>query len=125
MLNKVIIQGRLTADPELSANDRYTICRFTVACQRDKEKTDFIPVKCWNKTAELVNKYFGKGSPIIVEGRIQVDKYEKDGQKRTYTEVNANTVHFEPKATRQANEEPIDVNKDFAEVEEYDGDLPF
>lgn len=96
MLNKAILMGRLTRDPELrhtANNDPVT--SFTVACDRRKDGCDFIDIVAWDKTAEFVSKHFRKGSAIIVSGRISTRKYEaRDGGTRTAVEVVADEVFF-------------------------------
>lgn len=101
-MNRVILIGRLTRDPEL----RYTsgnaaVCNFTIAVDRpfnsntQERGTDFIPIVVWNKQAENVKNYLTKGSQVAVEGRMQVRNYDdNNGQKRYVTEVIANTVEF-------------------------------
>lgn len=99
-MNHVVLIGRLTRDPEL----RYThsggnaVANFTLAVDRPFSKnkeTDFIPIITWRNQAENAAKYLAKGSQVAVEGRIQVRQYEdKDGKKRTATEVVANSVRF-------------------------------
>ena len=99
-MNKVIIKGRLTAEPELSNTvTGVEYCNFTVAVDRyagkDKEKeTDFIPCKAWRQTAVFVNKYFVKGQEILVLGSIRFDKYEKDGEKRIFASVSVENIEF-------------------------------
>ena len=98
MLNVVTIMGRICADPELrfTANQK-PVANFTVAIERDRdrEEADFIDVVAWNGTAEFVSKYFKKGSMIVVNGRLQMRKYEaKDGAKRTTYEIVSNNVYF-------------------------------
>jgi len=102
MLNKVILIGRLTKEPEL----RYTpsgaaVASFTLAVNRTRanaqgeRETDFIPVVVWQKQAENCANYIGKGSLVAVDGRLQVRTYDaKDGTKRWVTEVVAETVRF-------------------------------
>lgn len=98
MLNRVILIGRLTRDPEL----RYTttgtaVATFTVAIDRkfNRNETDFIPIVTWNKLAELCANYLGKGRLVAVEGRLQVRSYEnQEGQRRWVTEVIADEVRF-------------------------------
>ena len=88
-MNKVILIGRLTRDPELryTANNK-AVCDFTIATNRpvvrDGEKVaDFINCRVWNKTAENLTKYQNKGNLIAVIGRMQVDRYEdKEGNTR-------------------------------------------
>jgi single-strand DNA-binding protein len=103
MINKVILVGRLTKDPEI----RYTaqnvpVVSFTIAVSRPfvnqtsgEREADFIPVVLWRKQAETVKKYLTKGALAGVEGRIQRRTYEGvDGQKRYVTEVLADNVYF-------------------------------
>ena len=99
MLNKVILMGRLTRDPELRHTGSGTaVCSFTVAVDNgygDNRSTDFINCVAWNKSAEFVEKYFTKGRMIIVVGRIQTRTWEgQDGKKNYVTEVVANEVSF-------------------------------
>lgn len=101
-MNKAIIMGRLTRDPELrTLQDNVSVCTVTVAVDRrgrsqsGERLTDFIPVVFWRQTAEFVARYFSKGSRIAVVGRIQVRNYEDaQGQKRTATEIVAEEAHF-------------------------------
>ena len=100
--NKAILIGNLTRDPEL----RYTpqgdaVVNITIAVNRKyksgnelKEEVSFIPVVLWGKKAELVNQYCHKGSPLMVEGRIQTRSWEKDSQKHYKTEVIAENMQF-------------------------------
>lgn len=103
MLNKILLQGRLVADPEL----RHTpaglpVATFRLAVDRDyKDKDsgergcDFISVVTWRGTAEFVSKHFTKGRAAVVEGRLQVRPYiDKDSNKRTAVEVVAENVYF-------------------------------
>lgn len=102
-MNKAILIGRLTRDPEL----RYTssnraVCQFTVAIDRPftnqasgQREADFINVVAWDKTGENVGKYMTKGRLIAVEGRIQTRNYENNEGRKVYvTEVIANNVQF-------------------------------
>lgn len=97
-MNKVILIGRLVADPEL----KYTpsgkaVCNVTVAVDRQSKDggTDFIDVVVWNKSAENLAQYMSKGRQLAVDGSIQKRSYEdKDGNKRWVTEVLANRIEF-------------------------------
>ena len=101
-MNKVIIVGRLTRDPEV----RYTqsgkaVASFTVAVNRrfsrsDQQNTaDFIPVVAWEKLAEICGNNLIKGSQVLVEGRLQVRNYDaQDGSKRYVTEIVAQEIEF-------------------------------
>jgi len=102
MLNHIVIHGRLTRDPELRyTNNSTPVASFTVAVDRDyagegqQKETDFIDCVAWRATGEFVNKYFLKGSLIVVSGRLQSRKWtDKEGNKRVSWEINANNVYF-------------------------------
>ena len=97
MLNKVILMGRLTRDPELRrTQSSIPVVSFTLAVDRDREAPcDFIDVVAWNATADFVNKYFRKGQMMLVTGRLQTRKWEgRDGDKHTAYEVVADRVYF-------------------------------
>lgn len=102
MLNRIIIMGRLTRDPELRHTQSDTaVTSFTLAVDRDfkgedgKRATDFIDVVAWRAVAEFVAKYFTKGRMAIVEGRLQLrDWKDKDGNARRSAEVIADNVYF-------------------------------
>ena len=100
-LNKVILIGRLTANPELKqTSGGNAVTSFTIAVDRPatkdgKKETDFINIVAWRKTAEFVSKYFSKGSAIIVCGSIQTRSWkDADGKTRYATEVVASEVSF-------------------------------
>ncbi len=112
-MNKVILIGNLTKDPEL----RYTpangvaVATFTLAVsrpftnQQGEQEADFIPVVVWRKQAENCANYLNKGSQAAVEGRLQVRTYEdREGQRRWITEVVANNVQFLGKKGEQSPE---------------------
>lgn len=99
MINSVILQGRLTAAPELRrTSSDISVCSFAVACSNgsgDDKKTDFINCIAWRSTADFVSKYFDKGDLIAIDGRITSRSYtDKNGDKRYVTEVVVNSVHF-------------------------------
>lgn len=97
-LNKVFLLGNLTRDPELRQTPSgASVCNFSIAVNEgfgDKKKVNFFNVQAWQKTAEACAKYLSKGRPVLVEGRLQNRSYEKDGQKRTVTEIVAENVQF-------------------------------
>ena len=112
MLNKAILMGRLTRDPELKyTQGNLPVVQFTIAVERSRaaqgqeKQTDFINVVAWRKTAEFVSKWFTKGMMIIVTGSIQSRKWQdKSGNNRTSIEVVADDVQFgETKRSREAN----------------------
>ena len=102
MLNVAIIMGRLTRDPELRrTNSGKPVASFTVAVDRDyapdgqDKETDFIDCVAWQGTAEFVDKYFKKGSMIVVNGRLQLRNWtDKEGNKRRSAEILASNVYF-------------------------------
>ena len=101
MLNHITIMGRLTRDPELRrTGGGIAVTSFTVAVDRDfsskdEKETDFIDCVAWRSTGEFVNKYFSKGSMILVSGRLQIRAWtDKDGNKRRSAEVVADNVYF-------------------------------
>lgn len=102
MLNRIVLMGRLTRDPELRRTQSGTaVVSFSVACDRDyaaqgaERETDFIDIVAWRGTAEFVEKYFGKGRMIVVAGRLQIRNWEdRDGNKRRSAEVVADSVYF-------------------------------
>ena len=130
MLNKAIRNRRLTKAPELKQKQNgKSVCSFRIAVDRsrDREKTDFSPIVAWGKTAEFVNQWFGKGDLITIVGRIEVRNYEdKDGNKRTATEIIAEEVLFGgSKNTTNASEKPAESKNGGFEQIEDDGFLPF
>lgn len=132
MINKVILMGRLTREPELRhlETDK-SVCDFTIAIDNgygDNKRTDFVNCVAWNKTAEFISKYFAKGKMIIVIGRITTRSWEtQDGHKRYVTEVIANEVNFgETKAARQTGtQQSMQDDNGFIPLDENDDDLPF
>ena len=103
MLNRIILMGRLTRDPELRHTQTGTaVASFTLAVDRDfkdrssgERATDFIDVVAWRQTGEFVSRYFTKGRMAMVEGRLQMrDWTDKDGNKRRSAEVVAENVYF-------------------------------
>lgn len=102
MLNKIIVMGRLTRDPELRRTQSgLSVTSFSVACDRDfksqsgGKETDFIDIVAWRQTAEFVSRYFTKGRMALVEGRLQMREYtDRDGNRRVAAEVVANNVYF-------------------------------
>lgn len=132
MINKVILMGRLTREPELRHLEMdKSVCGFTIAIDNgygDNKRTDFVNCVAWNKTAEFVTKYFTKGKMIIVIGRIATRSWEtQDGHKRYVTEVIANEVNFgETKAARQTGtQQSMQDDNGFIPLDENDDDLPF
>ena len=103
MLNHIVLMGRLTRDPELRRTQSGTaVASFTIAVDRDysskddgSKETDFVDIVAWRSTADFVSRYFSKGRMAVVSGRLQMRKWEdKNGNKRTSSEVVADSVYF-------------------------------
>lgn len=115
-MNKVILSGNLTRDPELkTASSGKAYARAGIAVNRpfSKDKTvDFFNLLIWDKSAEAMNKYLAKGSRILVEGRLQTSKYkDKDGKERTATEIVVENWEFADSKKKAADDfdgEPVD-----------------
>jgi len=127
-----IIEGRLTKEPELrNTNSGKQVATLSVAVDRDfstgaDKKVDFFNVTVWGKTAEFVGKYFHKGDGILVEGSMQNDPYEKDGQKRDSWKLNAARVTFP--LGKSGGSAPVEKEASapvFVPGDPEDGDLPF
>lgn len=119
-MNTVLLVGRMVFVPELkqSKNGNSYLSTKIAIDRRDKEKnTDFISCRAWGKTAEFIAKYFHKGDPIEVTGRLQSESYERDGVKVDGMVVIIDNVNFVPKPSQKS--EPKKT-----EPEEEDG-LPF
>ena len=137
MLNKVVLIGRLTKDPDTRVlNSGSSVSTFTLAVDRtfksrDGERgTDFIPIVAWGKTAELCGQYLSKGRQAGIAGRIQTRNYDaNDGTKRYVTEVVAEEVTFlgnkdDNKKSRSSSNNEFGVPMDgFSEMD--DDDMPF
>lgn len=124
-MNKIIIKGRLTQDPELKKTmSDVSVCSFSVAVDREYAKkgepkqTDFFSVETWRHTAEFVSRYFTKGQEILLEGSMICDIYEKEGQKRRSWKLRADRAEF--CGSRAASEGSVTF-----EAPEDDSDLPF
>lgn len=127
MLNKAILMGRLTRDPELRHTQSDTaVASFSLAIDRDRKgsdgerQTDFIDCVAWGRQAEFLNQWFKKGMMAIVVGRVQSRNWEdKNGNKRVSIEINVDEVSFgETKKSRGQND-------GFAELDDDDGEVPF
>ena len=138
-MNKVILIGNLTRDPELSETPSgVAVCHFSVAVTRDfpnsdgTRETDFFNVTVWRGRAETCGRYLKKGNKVAVVGNLQNRSYEdKDGIKRTVTEVIASDVEFLTPKNASAGEpfaeEGVAVKKQRPQLEalDNDDDLPF
>ena len=113
MLNKVILMGRLVAEPELkTTGSGISVCSFALAVDRNYAKqgterqTDFINVVAWRQTAEFICRYFAKGQLIALDGSLQSRTYQdRDGNNRSVTEVIADNVYFTGDRREKASSE--------------------
>lgn len=130
MLNQIVIMGRLGKDPELRRTQSgVAVATFNVAVDRDfKDKatgqraTDWITCVAWRSTAEFVEKYFAKGSQVLVAGRLQMREWtDKDGNKRISAEVQAENVYFAGAKTEGGQREL----PEFEVMDDDDPNLPF
>jgi single-strand DNA-binding protein len=100
-LNKVILGGRLTSDPELKTTQSgISVVSFSIAVNRkavkgEEQKADFLNCKAWRQTAEFISKYFRKGSAICIVGRLQTENWtDQNGQKHYKTEIVVDEAMF-------------------------------
>ncbi|NCA66936.1 MAG: single-stranded DNA-binding protein [Clostridia bacterium] len=123
MMNKVLLIGNLTKDPELSTTSSgISVCKFTIAVSRrfGNNETDFLPVIAWRGQAENCSKFLKKGSKAAICGSIQTRSYDaNDGSKRYITEIVADEVQF--LSTKAAGEEDAAIT----EMKPIDDALPF
>lgn len=131
-LNNVTLMGRLVADPELrTTTSGKSVATFTIAVDRPYSKNkeaDFPKIVAWENTADFVAKYFSKGSMIALRGEIQTRNFEdKNGNKRTATEVVAREVSFcggKNESNNASTPTYAPIPADYEEIDS-DSDLPF
>lgn len=125
MLNHIVVMGRLVRDIETRSTQNGTqLAMFTIACDRGVQNgTDFIDCVAFKGTAGFVERNFHKGQLILVSGRLESSKWEKDGQKRTNWKVMVNEVNFcgdkQPTTTADIS------TTGFEELGDESGELPF
>ena len=127
-MNKLILIGRLTKDPEIRTSGNVTIAKFSIAVdrrfKRDGEpEADFFNCTAFNKTAEFIEKYCSKGMKMAVEGRIQNDNYEKDGVKHYSVSVIVENIEFAESKKSGTSEKKAEETEEFVNVS--DDELPF
>lgn len=132
-MNKIILLGRLTADPEVKyTNTGKAVAQFTLAVNRPIKnaegnyEADFINVVVWNKTAEVVGNHIQKGQRLLVEGRLQIRNYTaQDGSKRYVTEVIADRVEFIEYKDKNGTAAKSGSFSGMGEQAEFNEDIPF
>ena len=138
MLNRIILSGRLTRDPELRRTQSgIPVASFSLAVNRDfKDKAtgetpvDFIDIVAWRHTGEFAANYFAKGSMAMVDGRLQIrDWTDREGNRRRTAEVVASNIYFGDSVKKKSAPAPAantDATPPAAEVEsDVDSELPF
>lgn len=122
-MNKVFLMGNLARDPELKQTQSgKSYVRTAIAVNRPFSKNkevDFFNLLAWNQTAEFLSKYFPKGSKALIEGRLQTNSYEKDGNKINAIEVVVDQVEFAGAKKENSN------RNDFSDAPPEDVDMPF
>lgn len=130
MVNRIILQGRLTKDIELKDASGFQMTEFTVAWSekyKDTEKKCFMRCKAWRSTAEFLSNYFVKGQEILIEGQMVTEEWEKDGEKQSRTICNIEKVHFcGPKGGTTTDKAPAPSPDDFMTIPDgAEEELPF
>lgn len=133
-MNKVILKGFITKDPEIKEfGENKKVANFTIAINRrfKKNETDFINCIAWNQLADFIVKYFAKGSEIAVVGRIEIDKYTNSEGKTQYAaKINIEEAYFTGKKsdinnnTDKSNSEKINSSNN-SKANKDDDDVPF
>ena len=130
-MNKVIVHGRMCRDPETKQAGTTSVCKFSVAENQrfDREKSNFHDCEAWGKTGEFVEKYFRKGSEIVISGELRQREYQaKDGSNRRVWSINVDCVDFCGKAgDNSGGAAPAYSPPDTPKLEELktDDELPF
>lgn len=134
MLNRIVLMGRLTRDPEFRRTQSgISMAHFTLAVDRDYKtqngdrETDFINCIAWRHSAEFVQQYFTKGRMAVVEGRLQINSWvDQDGENRRSAQVVVSSVYFGDSKPAETSKAVYPDHQEWAELDsEGDGDLPF
>jgi len=134
-MNKAMLMGRLTADPEMRhTTTGKSVCTFRLAVNRrfvrqgEEQQADFFPIVAWEKTAEFCNNYFRKGQQVAIVGRIQTRTWDDpEGNKRYITEIVAEEAHFAESKRDNYSETGFETKQEtsgFFPMDDSD-DLPF
>lgn len=130
-MNKIVLTGRLTANPECRYTANNTaVTSFTLAVDKNfknedgNKEADFINIVAWNKKAELIHQYLKKGDRIGISGRLQVRKYQNErGENRYVTEVVADEVEF--LNSKKSEEKPVGVQNNQTLEEKVNSNKPY
>ncbi len=127
MMNNLMIMGRLTADPKLNNSGNADYCRFSIAVDRpkrkgdDRVKTDFFSCIAWDGTARVISRYYTKGDLLVLGGHIRNNRYEKNGESLTSTEILVREIHF----TNTRKSDSTKKSEIMPETEYTENNLPF
>jgi len=135
IMNKAIVMGRLTKDPEIrTTQSQIPVASYTLAVDRrfkssdGQKQADFIPIIAWRKLAELSGQYLKKGSKVVIVGSIQTRTYDdKDGKRIYVTEVVAEEIHFaeSKKNEVKTTKESFPQDMEYYATADEDNELPF
>lgn len=129
--NSICLIGRLTRDPEtLFTSSGTQVTKFSLAVDRRMDKrqnTDFVPIVAFGKLAEAVANYCAKGQLVLVDGELNLDRYEKDGHTRTYTKILAQRIQFLERPKKEDNDQNEETEKPefFSADDPPSDDVPF
>lgn len=129
-MNKVILAGHLGQDPEVRKAGNSSVTTFSIATSEKwkdaegqlKKRTDWHNIEAWGKRGAVIEQYFKKGDKILIEGKIKVDTYEKDGQKRTAVKINLTEFHFVSNSAEGGGQQDKQPQQ---QLQEDGDDLPF
>jgi single-strand DNA-binding protein len=142
-MNSVHLLGRLTRDTETRTAGQHTVTKFGIALDNGKDKggqkrpATFLTCKAWDKTGDVISKYFNKGDMIAIDGRIDVEQWEKNGQRHERTVITVDRIHFtgapkkeqQPKPHAEMEYQPIPEPTGPSEFDNVappdDSDIPF
>lgn len=136
-MNKVVLHGNLAQDPEVKqVSGGTTVTNFNIAVSRTFKKQDgtkdkdvtYIPCEAWDTGAETIGKYFTKGSPILVEGSLKMEKWtDKDGNPKSRLKVRVSNFDFLNKASKNTDEQPVGagVGSGAGDASDDGEDVPF
>ena len=131
-MNNISLIGRLVKDPEVKALSEKKVANFMIAVDREykdadgQKVSDFIPCLAWSPVAEIIEKYFKKGTPIGIVGRLESRSYtDSAGNNKTFYSVNAQRVDFIQSKNSSNNAAPVAPKKQIDTTVDDDSNLPF
>lgn len=133
--NRVILMGNITRDIELRQAGSTSVANVGLAVSRryttndgPQQETTFVDCTAWGKTADIMAQHLGKGDPVMIEGRLTLDQWEQDGQKRSKLKVTIDTFQFVRDKGEGGSNEPAPPKQKKQQAgnnEEWDDDIPF